>query len=405
MKNTIMSGEGLWINKKCNDTKAKKLMPNIAEIAEEYKRLAEQIGVFPTSDLVEMETFQIASSRVFAGSLPGRWFAKMDQTLPISGSVKIRGALYEILKYAEGLSSGNLSEKQAFQGKTISVASTGNLGLSVGLIARRMGFYVKVYMSKEAVEWKKHLLKENGADVILVDGDYTEAVDLCRRDSEREGFYFVDDERSELLYKGYAVAAYEIAENPVVKSGKAPIFVYLPCGVGNAPSGIAAGLKALLGNRVHIFLAEPVQVPSVLVGMSSGKYDAVSVYDFGRSGMTVADGLACARMAGRTAEILDVCISGIYTVEDDKMLGLLKLVGECEGIRIEPSAAAALQGMGMIYYTGEGIGYLRDRKIIADMDQSVHISWLTGGGMMPEDEYQKMYKLGEEKEKLLCDFL
>lgn len=401
----LMAGEGLWINPRQDDAKASEMIPNLAEIMEEYRNLAEYVGGVPTSELVDIETFQIASSRVFAGALPGKWYAKTDCALPYSGSVKIRGALYEVLKYAAKLTSGDLSKRSLLEGKWITVASTGNLGLSVVMAGERLGFRVKVYMSREAAPWKIEMMREKGAEVVLIDGDYTSAVEQCRADSEREGHYFVDDERSELLYQGYAVSAYELAESDIVRKSKGPVFVYLPCGVGNAPSGIAAGLKALLGSRVHIFLAEPVEVPSVLAGLSSGKYDAVSVYDYGRSGTTVADGLACARMAGSRAEVLEACVSGIYTIEDDKMLGLLKLFGECRNIRIEPAAAASLRGMGMIYYTGQGIGYLRDRKVIAAMDDSVHISWLTGGGLMPEDEYGRLYKLGEEKEKTLCDFL
>lgn len=401
----LMAGEGLWINPRQNDAKASKMIPNLAEVMEEYRRLAEYVGGVPTSELVDIEMFQIASSRIFAGALPGKWYAKTDCRLPFSGSVKIRGALYEVLKHASELTSGDLSRRSLLEDKWITVASTGNLGLSVVMAAEKLGFRVKVYMSREAVPWKIEMMREKGAEVVLIDGDYTSAVQQCRADSEREGHYFVDDERSELLYQGYAVSAYELAESDIIVKSKGPIFVYLPCGVGNAPSGIAAGLKALLGNRVHIFLAEPVEVPSVLAGLSSGKYDAVSVYDYGRSGRTVADGLACARMAGSKAEVLEACISGIYTIEDDKMLGLLKLFGECQEIRIEPSAAASLRGMGMMYYTGQGIGYLRDRKVIAAMDDSIHISWLTGGGLIPEDEYRRLYKLGEEKEKTLCDFL
>lgn len=401
----LMSGEGLWINPKQNDAKASRMVPDLEQVMTEYRRLAESVGGIPMSRLVEIETFQIAGSRIFAGSLPGKWYAKADCELPFSASVKIRGALYEVLKYADEVSGGDLSNRSLFLEKWITVASTGNLGLSVALAATGLGFRVKVYMSKEAAPWKIDMMREKGAEVVLVDGDYTVAVECCRADSEKEGHYFVDDERSELLYKGYAVSAYEVAESDIVKRSKAPIFVYLPCGVGNAPSGIAAGLKALLGSRVHIFLAEPVEVPSVLAGLSCGKYDAVSVYEYGRSGETVADGLACARMAGSRAEALEACVSGIYTIEDDKMLGLLKLFGECEGIRIEPSAAAGLRGMGMIYYTAEGIGYLRDRKVIAAMDDSIHISWLTGGGLMPEDEYDRLYRLGAEKETSLCDFL
>ncbi len=392
--------EQFWLNPAAADYPLG--MAELASIAEEYGSLAKKdFNGVPTSKLVQIPTFHKACTHIFAGSLPGKWYAKLDCDLPLSGSVKIRGALYELLVYSKGIAKRG----ESAEGRIVSVASTGNLGLSVGVAGRKLGFGVKVYMSKEASPWKMRLLTDAGAEVVVVDGDYTEAVSKCRHDSDAHGYYFVDDERSELLYRGYACAALEIAEDPAVKNTTAPIFVYIPCGVGNAPSGIAAGLKAVFGDRVHIFLAEPTEVPSVLAGLSSGKNSGVSVYEYGRSGKTVADGLACGRMAERTAPILGGTVSGIYTVSDDRMLGYLKLLGECEKIRIEPSAAAGLQGVGNMYYTGVGMKYLAERKLLSAMDDSVHISWLTGGGMLPDAEYEEMYKLGETKERLLCDFL
>lgn len=393
--------ETLWINSH------KPALPltkkELDEYLAEFEELSALFGVeLPRSPLTAVPTFRKACTSVFAGGLPGKLYVKQDNALPISASVKFRGALYEVLHYARGVSGGDTAR---LSGKVVSVASTGNLGLSVGLLARSIGFSARVYLSKEATAWKVEMLRSVGAEVVLADGDYTDAVALCRRESEERGYYFVDDERSELLYRGYACAAYEVASDEAVRGTDAPVFVYLPCGVGNAPSGIAAGLKALLGDRVHIFLAEPVEVPSVLLGLSSGKNSGVSVYDFGKSGRTVADGLACGRMAERTAPILAGTVSGIYTVEDDKMLGYLKLLGECEKIRIEPSAAAGLPGMGNIYYTGEGMRYLADRALLASMDDSIHIAWLTGGGLLPDAEYGELYRRGEACEKALCDFL
>lgn len=397
-----------------------------ASLIKEYGRfLPELEGALPKSRLVEIPKFKKACTHVLAGGLPGRLFAKMDAELPISGSVKLRGAVFEVLSHAKALEKEGVSSQDARGGYTVTTASTGNLGLSVGLVARKLGFKVLIYVSHEAFPWKVELLKNAGAEVVTIDGDYTEAVSRCRKDSLEKGYYFVDDERSELLFKGYACAAFEIAESEELKQvaeeqkkegltkelkdagygGDFPIFVYIPCGIGGAGGGIAAGLKALLGDRVHIFFAEPLEVPSVMVGLQSGRFDEVDVYEIGYTGKTDADALACGRMSKINGEIIRQSVSGIYTVEDDKMYGYLKLLGECESVKAEPSSMVALQGIGQMYYTRAGMEYLIEKGIVGLMDASVHIAWLTGGGKLPDEEYQRFYKLGEEKEKSLCDYL
>ena len=344
--------------------------------------------------------------------LTGKLYLKRDSDLKVAGSVKARGGVYEVLKHTEDLAleNGILSgidddylklasdEARAFFGEhKVQVGSTGNLGMSIGIMSAAIGYEAIVHMSMDAKQWKKDLLRERGATVIEYEGDYGAAVEQGRAESDADPMsYFVDDENSAALFLGYAVAAGRMDEQfkkeGIIVDDNHPLFVYLPCGVGGAPGGITFGLKLLYGDNVHCFFVEPTECPCVLVGLETGEMSKICVQDVGLSGKTEADGLAVARPSGLVCRLMNLLMSGEFTVNDDKLNFYLRKLYNSEGLYIEPSSCAGFIAPARISVDADARRYLRQNELDDRMADAVHIAWATGGSMVPQEIRNKLLR-------------
>jgi len=356
------------------------------------------------SELIELQGLSAALG--YGGEEFGRLFIKADGDLPVAGSVKARGGVYEVFVFAEQLARKEgllkqgddirrLAEDDAralFSRHTIAVGSTGNLGLSVGVAARALGFKATVHMSSDAKTWKVDRLTRLGVDVVKHQADYTTAVENARLAAEQDpSIYFVDDEQSQHLFFGYSAAALELKEQlrarGVQVDAEHPLFLYLPCGIGGAPGGVTFGAKTVFGDNVHCFFVEPVQSPCALVHMMSGSEELVSVYDVGLTNKTEADGMAVARMSAFVATVMRNMLAGVFTVSDEDLFRWLQLAHSILGLRLEPSATAAFAGPGFIVSHAEGRAFCKEMGLGENLANATHILWTTGGSFVPDDQF------------------
>ena len=358
------------------------------------------------SELVRIPNMQQQLGSQFGKKMQGTLWLKLDSHLPISGSIKARGGIYEVLCHAEKLalaagllkldddySKLNQLEFRAFFSQySIAVGSTGNLGLSIGIMSAQLGFKVTVHMSADARQWKKDKLRAHGVNVVEYLEDYGVAVEQGRKAALNDpSCYFIDDENSKTLFLGYSVAGQrlkqQLQQRQIEVNQDHPLFVYLPCGVGGGPGGVAFGLKMAFGDHVHCFFAEPTHSPCMLLGIATGLHDQISVQDIGIDNITDADGLAVGRASGFVGRAMQRLLDGLYTLDDHTLYQLLGLLNQTEDLKLEPSALAGMLGPLLISQHPEYAAM--HHFTAAQLQNANHIVWGTGGGMVPPEEMQK----------------
>ncbi|WP_254455715.1 D-serine ammonia-lyase [Paeniglutamicibacter quisquiliarum] len=355
------------------------------------------------SPLVGIPAMQAELGSRLGRELPGKLWLKRDDSLPVSGSIKARGGIHEVLEVAEriAIKAGLMSPtddarvldapevREVLSAHGIAVGSTGNLGLSIGIVASELGFNTTVHMSMDARTWKKELLRSRGVTVVEHAGNFSDAVAAGRRTAEEDpSVWFVDDEASLSLFAGYSVAgarlAGQLAALQVTVDAQHPLIVHLPCGVGGGPGGVTFGLKEAFGDAVHCVFAEPTHAPCMSLGVRTGLHDAISVADIGLDGLTAADGLAVGRPSRLVGEHLQQLIDGYVTVTDERMKAFVGLLHDTEGIDVEPSAAAGFAGPWRMLQDPAYLGaFGLDDAALAN---ATHVIWSTGGSMVPPAE-------------------
>lgn len=416
--------ETFWLNDKLEAKGEEKITlihpSQIDDAKARLERFAPYLQIaFPelkeTNGIIESELRAIPEMQNFLNTnygagIEGRLMLKMDSHLPVSGSVKARGGIYEVLKHAEDLAleAGLLKETDDYSiladqkfldffGKyTVQVGSTGNLGMSIGIMSAKIGFHVIVHMSADAKQWKKDLLRSRGVEVIEYADDYCAAVEQGRKNSDADEMsYFVDDENSQNLFMGYSVAGgrvkAQLEEQNITVDEEHPLFVYIPCGIGGAPGGVTYGLKQIYGDNVHCFFTEPTHACCMLMGMATGLQDGVSVKDFDIDGRTDADGLAVGRPSAFVGRVMVPILSGIATIEDKKLYDLMRGLLDTEEIFIEPSSCASFAAL----IRPEDLkAYIEEKGLSKYMKNATHIAWATGGNMVPDETRKAYLKMG-----------
>ena len=102
---------------------------------------------------------------------------------------------------------------------TLSAATSGNHGYALAWVSKLLGAECKIYCAEGVSKNRTDRISALGAEVIIVNGSFNEAVDLCNTQSHNFGYIVVSNAVQEnfedipkLIMNGYGIIAKEISE-------------------------------------------------------------------------------------------------------------------------------------------------------------------------------------------------
>lgn len=170
-----------------------------------------------------------------------------------------------------------LSEQRILKGSVLVCATTGNHGRAVARAAREHGLDAKVYVPADAAATRIKAIEAEGASVVMVDGNYDDAVRLTAADARRHSWTIISDtawpgyeEVPRLIMAGYTKLMDE-AESQWAP-GPPPDVVLVQAGVGGLTCAVVSWLCNRYGaKRPFTIVCEPASAACHLESARAGK--------------------------------------------------------------------------------------------------------------------------------------
>ena len=274
--------------------------------------LAKEIGIGEVLYKDESPRFGLGSFKALGGSyaaqrvLQRRISDKLDQEVALAD---IRNGIYK---------------EEAAQITLVS-ATDGNHGRSLAWGCQRFGARCQIYIHAEVSEGRAKAMRDLGAEVIRIRGDYDESVILAKKEAEENGWFVVSDtswpgysQPPRDVMAGYGVMTQEICDD----LDRAPSHVFLQGGVGGLAAGVIAGLRQYWGKEgPRVIIVEPELAACLFESGRKGEATNFAIKE-----ETLMAGLSCGEPSGMAWEILSEEASDFLTIPESIVAPTVRLL-------------------------------------------------------------------------------
>jgi diaminopropionate ammonia-lyase len=299
------------------------------------RALAERIGVGEILYKDEGPRFGLGSFKALGGAYAAQRVLQREIARRLGRDVSLAD-----------IRQGKLAEECA-QIMLVS-ATDGNHGRSLAWGCKRFGAPCRIYIHSEVSEGRAVAMRNLGAEVIRIEGDYDESVRLTKAEAEANGWFVVSD----TSWPGYSVpprdvmSGYGVMTNEIFEAiDSAPTHVFLQGGVGGMAAGIIASFKQHWGDQSpRVIIVEPELAPCLIESARRGAATKVDLAD-----ETLMAGLSCGDPSELAWEVLAEEASDFLTIPESLVGPAMRLLarplGDDPAIEAGESAVAGLAAL------------------------------------------------------------
>ncbi len=211
----------------------------------------------------------------------------------------------------------------------VSTATAGNHGRSVAWGSKKLGLKCKIFISEHVSESRAKVMRNFGAEVIRVKGNYENSLNECIKQSDQNNWQIVQDVAWQdyklipiLTMAGYSVMMKEISEQI---NNQQISHVILQAGVGGMAAAMVAGIARYLNHIPRIIIVEPENAACVLESIRNGKIKKIPIEKESLMG-----GMSCGEVSLVPWQILNNSVSYCVTVSDYYISQTVKFLANCK---------------------------------------------------------------------------
>lgn len=285
-------------------------LPTVTDVYQARRRIGSRITRTP-----------LLPSAWLSSIADGSVFLKIE-SLNLTNSFKIRGALNAALRLSEGIDSGTT---------TMVAASAGNHGRSLALAAEELGMPCVIFTPRTAPDAKQAAIRRHGAVLHSDFENYDAAEKAAKAFADAENGVYISPYNHPDVIAGAGTIGLEIVE-------AMPSFdvIVIPIGGGGLASGVGLAVKAAAPHATIVGVEVEASSPFTL-SLEAGRITEITPRP------SLADGLVGNLEPGAiTFPLVKQVVDYVVTVSEDDLTRAMKGLATEERLIVEGAGAAAI---------------------------------------------------------------